>query len=242
MAEPVNDFDTAVFRIQAWIVGRECDLVAAIGLYRTVTDRRRRMDARRLQPHLPIRVDDPGAEADRADMPLAGGPQTDDEAGLAGSQSALVGMQHNRGIEQRRRLEAVFVAEIGADQQATHLIRHCGRGRHAVADLHETIGKGRAKVSVPAAELAHQACEFGLDPDFAQRPHPAGDARDAVRVGSMRYLRLGCRKERSNEHACGIGSQHDRQSAQNNVLGFHKITVACSSGWGDRAHPHIRCV
>ena len=54
-------------------------------------------------------------------MPLADRAQAEDEAASARRRAGLVGVIDDAGIEQRRRLEGIFVQEIGAHQLALDL-------------------------------------------------------------------------------------------------------------------------
>ena len=57
-----------------------------------------------------LRADDARPEGDRGNVPLAGGPQAQDETQRALGQTGLIGMRHDGRIEQRRRLGRVLVA------------------------------------------------------------------------------------------------------------------------------------
>src|SRR5467141_4071183 len=53
-------------------------------------------------------------------MPFANGTETENEAQTTLRRVRLVGMRHDRGVEQSRGFERVLVEKIGADQLALH--------------------------------------------------------------------------------------------------------------------------
>src|SRR5690242_8399376 len=73
--------------------------------------------AGRLNAHAERAVPNPGAEGDGGDMALADPAQREDEADRAGLEAGLIPMADDAGVEQRRRLERIFLAEDAADQQ-----------------------------------------------------------------------------------------------------------------------------
>ena len=58
------------------------------------------------------------AKRDRRDVSLARRPQAQDESKRARRQIRLVGVRHDRGVEERRGFERVLVREVGAEKQA----------------------------------------------------------------------------------------------------------------------------
>ena len=116
-------------------------------------------------------VDHAGAEGDRRDVPLAGGPQAEDEPAGPVGQARLVGVPDHRGVEQGRRFQGVFLGEVGADQQAPALAdRLVGQ---QVARGPARSGAGRTRGSAGAARGTPAS------------PPPAG-ARPPARRGTRR--------------------------------------------------------
>jgi hypothetical protein len=66
-------------------------------------------------------VDDAGPELDARQVSLSDGAQAENDPGLSEAELALVRVEHDRGVEQRRPLDGILVGEIGADQQAALL-------------------------------------------------------------------------------------------------------------------------
>ena len=58
-----------------------------------------------------VGVDHPGPERDRRDVPLAGGPQAEDEPPRPVGQARLVGVPDHRRVEQGRRLQRVLLVK-----------------------------------------------------------------------------------------------------------------------------------
>src|ERR671918_906698 len=81
-----------------------------------------------------VDADEAFAKFDRREVALAGCAQAHDEAQGTGRDACLVRVRDDRGIEQRRRLQAVFAHEVGADQQRLQRRRYRSR-RQEVSQL-----------------------------------------------------------------------------------------------------------
>ena len=152
-------------------------------------------------------VDRAGAEGDGRDVPLAGGPQADDEPARAGGQARLVGVPDHRGVEQGRRFQGVFLREVRADQQAAGLADR-PVGQQVAPDLLEAVQEELARPLVAIAELAHHAGEQALDLRLGERRHAGDDLLGAV---------LARRVERPHHDAGVVGLEDDP-----GALDFHR--------------------
>ena len=68
-----------------------------------------------------VRVDDAGAKFDRGDVSFASGAQAQDETKAPSAHAGLIGMRHDRGIEERGGFERVFAGEKRADEELAGL-------------------------------------------------------------------------------------------------------------------------
>ena len=99
-----------------------------------------------------VDADEAFAKFDRREVALAGGAQAHDEAQGTGRDIFLVRVRNDRGIEQRRRLQAVFAHEVGADQQSLKRRRFRSRWQE-VSQLPIAVGED----SVDARMIMTQA-------------------------------------------------------------------------------------
>src|SRR6187399_2574447 len=98
------------------------------------------MATRRVQGYRSRSAQDAGLEADGAYMSLAHGTQAEYEADVAGLEAGLIRMENHRRVEQSRCFEAVFVTEIGTDQQAT-IFSGLAAYRKILANFREPLGE-----------------------------------------------------------------------------------------------------
>ena len=147
-------------------------------------------------------VDHAGAERDRRDVPLAGGPQAEDEPARPVGQARLVGVPDHRRVEQGRRFQGVFLGEVGADQQAPALADRLV-GQQVLADLLEAVQEELAGPLVPLAELPHHALQQALDLRLGEGRDAGDDLLDPV---------LARRLERPDDDA-GVGRLEDDPGA-----------------------------
>ena len=63
----------------------------------------------RVECEVAVDADEAFAKFDRREVALAGGAQAHDEAKRTGRDTLLIRVRDDRGVEQRRRLQAVFV-------------------------------------------------------------------------------------------------------------------------------------
>ena len=139
-------------------------------------------------------------------MAFADGTKTEDEAQAALRRPGLIGMRHDTRIEQRRRLERLFVEKIGAHELPLHLrergmigqrIFHlCGSGLEA---LHQ--------VAVTAEEIFQNVGQLTVCRLEVERENPFDDMVGAGLVGRIEVAGLRRRLERPNDHAGRIGPQ-----------------------------------
>jgi hypothetical protein len=110
------------------------------------------LPTRRFHFDLAARVDDARAKLDRRDVPLADGPQAQDEALLARGEALLVGRRHDGRIGQRGGLDRVLLREIGADEEPA-LRRELARlGDMCRCDGYEVRLEYRPQVDVARGE------------------------------------------------------------------------------------------
>ena len=80
-------------------------------------------------------------------MALADPAQRQNNPNLTIGNVALVGMEHGAGIEQRRALIGVFLAEIGSNQSTSRIVAAVGTFE-VIGDLVETPPQHRVDVAV----------------------------------------------------------------------------------------------
>src|SRR5207248_58908 len=160
------------------------------------------------------------------DMPFAGGPQAEDESTRPGGQARLVGVPDHRGIEQGRRLQRVFLGEVGADQQAPALADRLV-GQQVFPDLLEAVQEELAGPLVPLAELPHHRLQQALDLTLGE----GRDARDDLLDPALaRHL------ERPDDDA-GVGRPEDDPGALDVHVGdFRPRRVELRPFPGDVGH------
>ena len=141
--------------------------------------RRRDEPGRLVHADAALGVDRAAAEGDRRDVPLAGGPQAEDEPARPVGQPRLVGVPDHRRIEQGRRFQRVFLGEVRADQQPAVLADRLV-GQQVAPDLLEAVQEEVAGPLVPLAELAHHVVEQALDLRLGERRDPRDDPLDPV--------------------------------------------------------------
>ena len=120
-------------------------------------------------------------------------------------QRALVRVDDHRGVEQRRGLDCVLLAEVGADEQAP-LLRHRIRIDKPVGDEPEPLVEGPGEVPVPAGERLESLPERTVDLLVGQRQDAVENRRGPR--GAMRQHLL-AREEQAGDDAGGIGPQVD---------------------------------
>src|SRR5579863_8388017 len=101
-------------------------------------------------------ADRAGPELDAGQMPLADRAQAHDEPELPGAAAGLVGMRHDRRVEQRRALQRVLLSEIRADQ-ALPGGAHPALSAEPVRDEPEVALHGAVQVTIPPAEIGPRA-------------------------------------------------------------------------------------
>ena len=157
---------------------------------------------RLVHPDAALGVDHAGPERDRRDVPLAGGPQAQDEPAGPGGQAGLVGVPDHRRVEQGRRFQCVLLGEVGADQQPPTLADRLV-GQQVFADLVEPVQEELAGPLVPLAELPHHLFQLALDLPLGEGRDPGDDPLDPALV---RHL------ERPDDDA-GVGRLEDDPGA-----------------------------
>jgi hypothetical protein len=142
--------------------------------------------------------DRPGAEDDRTDVPLAGGPQAHDELDRPRAGAALVRVRHDRGVEQGGGVDAVLHRQVRPGQQAAlgrPVARPADHGGAGVEVLVELARELRVPVGVAALDGVQQRVEAVLGQHFdalEERPH-------TVRA----------EHERAGDHATVVAGQVD---------------------------------
>src|SRR5690349_9966530 len=122
-------------------------------------------------------------------------------------------MNDYRGVEQRRRFEAVLVTEVGADQQAT-LCADRLTCWHIATDLLEALLQNSPEPPVAVSEGLHNAREFGLHVLPLHAEHAIDNPRCPRDVGQLEITRLHCWQIGAEQHTGRIGSKPDRQPTQ----------------------------
>src|SRR5580692_7743048 len=102
-------------------------------------------------------------------MAFANSTKTEDETKTAFRRPGLIGMRHDARIEQRRRLERIFVEKIGADELALDL-RERGMIGQRIFHLRGTGLESLQQVAVTAEEVLHNICQLtigclGVEPE-----------------------------------------------------------------------------
>jgi hypothetical protein len=150
------------------------------------------------------RVDHPGAHLDAGDVPIADSTHGHEEPGRARVETALIGMRHHGGVEQRSALDRVLLGEVGPDQ-----LPSCARD---VTDAHEPVleqprvrGPRRRQVAVAVPEGVERGGESVGHLVLGQSEHPLEDGA-RPRLAGGRHLLSG--QEGQADHACGVRAKH----------------------------------
>jgi hypothetical protein len=158
---------------------------------------------RRLELELASSGDHARTELDRRQVSFADRTQAHHEASFAGAETALVGCEHDRRIEQRRGFHRVLAREIRADQQAALARERPGRIDQMGDErevLLEQIVEAPMPVGEPSVHLREQRPHLRLRKS-KNALHQQRGARNAVRQ------ELFTRGVRPGEHAARVGQE-----------------------------------
>ena len=145
----------------------------------------------RIESDLAIRSNHAGAELDRGDMAFAGRAQAHDESQRTFCQSSLVGMWHNRRIEQGGGLQGILARKQRADQYFPRAGERLGRV-DVVLHFEKMLPQQILDVVMAGIELKMHAFQFLSDLFLAEFQRAAQNGGDAVHFGG---------DERTDEHA-----------------------------------------
>ena len=144
-----------------------------------------------------VDADEALAKLDRREVALAGGAQAHDEAQGAGRDTFLRRVRDDRGIEQRRRLQAVLAHEVGADQQRLQR-RRFRRRRHEVSQLPIAGGEDGLDARMLVAQAAHDILQPAL---HLGRRHLENSLDDLAQAS------IAAGQKRAQQHARVVGAQ-----------------------------------
>lgn len=133
--------------------------------------------------------------------------QAEDEAEAPLRYAGLVGMGDDTRIEQRCRLERIFVQEIGADQPPLQL-GEIGMGGERLLRLVGTALEGREQIAMPAFEIfQHLGDELVRGGLSIERQNAIDDVVGAGLFFRTKVARLDRGLERADDDAPRIGTQ-----------------------------------
>ena len=150
-------------------------------------------------------------------MPLADRAQAEDESARSRRNPGLIGMRHDTGIEQRSRLEGVFVQEIRADEPALFLCetRMSGEGPfHLIRARLE----GREQIAVPPYKILQDLRKEAGNARRIQCHDAINDVVCARLVRRVEVARLGRWLEGSHNNPRRIRAQVECLSVEKSVL------------------------
>ena len=169
---------------------KECFLVLRVRLHIGRSDEPRRW----VERDAAISIDRPRSKCYRRHVPFAGRAQADDEPLYTGRQARLVRMPHDRRVEQRRRLQRVFLREVTADQQLTVLAERY-IGEQKLSRVLEAVKNELPGFLVPAVKFREQVVHQPIDFILRERHHPGDDPQSPLRIRKLertdQYPRVG---------------------------------------------------
>ena len=118
--------------------------------------------------------DHSGPKGDRRHVPFARRPQTDDKPARPFLEPFLIGMPDHRGVEERRRLERIFLREKRADQELP-LFGQAVVGEEQMADALKPALEEDPRALVAAQELAHHLVEEPVHLRLGEGHHARND-------------------------------------------------------------------
>src|SRR3979490_720704 len=137
-------------------------------------------------------------------MPFANGTETENEAQTTLRRVRLVGMRHDRGVEQGRGFERVLVEKIGADQLALHYGEAAVIRQRLFHDVGARLERLQ-QVSMPALEILQDIGELAGDGFGIEGQNPVDDMIGACLVGRVEIAGFGRRLERTPYEAGRAG-------------------------------------
>jgi hypothetical protein len=146
-------------------------------------------------------------------VPFTDGAKAEEKTPAAGGRSGLVGMPDNARIEERGRLEGIFVQKICADEALLQQRKFAMNGQ-GIFHLSRAIFKRREKVVMTAVEVIENVGEH----DFSRFNTQAQDAvDDMVRprlIGWVEISRLDARLEGTHDNPCRVRAKVERLAIQ----------------------------
>jgi hypothetical protein len=130
---------------------------------------------------LPLCVDDATAKAERRDVPFSGGPHAENEPPRPRWNPTLIGVPHERRIKQGRRLDGVFLREVGTDQQLAILAQR-SISEQMLLHRGKAVEKKPHQPVVAAAKLFEDLSQKCVDLGLRQLHHAADDSHAPLRV------------------------------------------------------------
>ena len=150
-------------------------------------------------------------------MSLADGTQAQNEAQAAGRNSRLIGMRHDAGIEQRRRLERILVHEIGADELALHFRKAAVRRERLLHFVGADLERFQ-QVAVTTLEVLQHVRQLAGGGFRIEIENALDDMIGARLVGRIEIAGLRCRLERAYDNARRVGAQMECAPIQKSGL------------------------
>ena len=139
-------------------------------------------------------------------MPFPDGAKTQDEATPAFRRTRLVRVRDDARIEQRRRLERIFMHKIGADQLALHL----GKNNMSSKGVFHFLGtrlECLQQVAVATLKILKNIAELVGRRLGIERQDPLDDMVRPCLVQRVEVPRFGRWPERAHDHSRWIGVQ-----------------------------------
>src|SRR3979490_2786933 len=150
-------------------------------------------------------------------MPFANGTETENEAQTTLRSVRLVGMRHDRGVEQGRGFERIFVEKIGADQLALDFGKAAMRRQSLFHDVGAPSDRLQ-QVAMSALEILQDIGELAGNSFGIKGENPVDDVIGARLVGRVEIARFSRRLERSHDDARGIRPQVKRLAIEEGGL------------------------
>jgi len=134
-----------------------------------------------------------GAELQGRNMALTGGSEAEDHPRVTRSKVLLVTRQHNRRVEQCRRLDRILHREVAADQQLLVVAEHIPAA-DLLEDLLEILPEHVFDISVPFGEIPHHVVEQPRGVGVGKPGHAIDDPLEPIQPpgqeGTCNHARL----------------------------------------------------
>ena len=146
-------------------------------------------------------------------MSFAHSAQAQDKAPPADGRTRLIGVADNTRIEQRGRLEGIFMQEIGTDQPAL-VLREGSVARESLLHFICARLEGLEQVAMTAEKVLEDVGQLRCNRRGIERQNPVDNMVRTRLVGWIEVARLGRGLEWAHNDPRRIGAQMQRLSVE----------------------------